>query len=198
MMTDRHAWEVTTRLLDNALVQKHGIRFCETCHNFAEDLSFLLCYGLYSRKVVSISAAGYRYYMRETSMMRSSHGKPRLDSMNEVSLFFRQRLQNTLSRENAMEYGPVFHFLIMMDQYAVAIKCSNYHHMDRFLQTICQAEPWQKATREIFSCRKTLERLFGKIPAGRIRIFSRYLLHGCWLRFKIERFLFFKWNRYQD
>ena len=198
MMTDKHAWEVTTRLLDNSLVQSHGICFCETCHNFAEDLSFLLCYSLYSQRVVSVPLTGYRYYMRENSMMNTSHGTPRLDSMNEVSLFFRPRLRKDMPEKLAVQYGSVFHFLIMMDQYAVAIKCCSYHHMKRFLRTISREEPWKKATEEIFSCRALLEDLFGKIPAGRIRIFSRYLLHGCWLQFKIERFLFFKWNRYQD
>ena len=198
MMTDRHAWEVTTRLLDAERIRSHHIRFCETCHNFAEDLSFLLCYGLYSEKVVSIPLTGYCYYMRETSMMHSSQGKPRLDSMNEVSFFFRQRLEQAAPESVSAAYRPVFHFLILMNQYAVAIGCSNYHGMGLYLDTISRKEFWREATKEIFACRPLLETLFGKIPAGRIVIFSRYLLHRCWLRFKIERFLFFKRNRYQD
>ena len=198
VMTDRHAWEVTTRMFRLDLIQSHRIRFSESCHNFAEDLGFLLEYSLYISRAESIETSGYLYFMRGESMMNSSKTRPMLDAVNEVSLQFQKRLNTEAPEQISSRYGPVLHFLIMMNQYSVAIRCSNYHHMETYLSTICRRSQWRELTEKIFSCRPLLETLFGKIPAGRILIFSRYLLGGSWLRFKIERFLFFKWNRYRD
>ena len=199
VLTDRHAWEIWSRLFRGSIIREQGLRFCETCGNFAEDLGFVLNFSLYTRQVVCIPETGYRYTLREGSMMASSARKPKLDSVNEVSLDFQQRLKAAaVSPELAEKYGPVLHFLIMMIQYSVAINLEDYRHIGTYLDTIRRRAEWERLTRKIFGCRETLEALFGKIPAGRIRIYSRYCLHRCWLRFKVERFLFFKGNGYRD
>ena len=198
VMTDRHAWEVTTRLFRGEILRKEHIRFCETCGNFAEDLGFVLEFSLYGSRVTAIPETGYCYFIREDSMMGSSAGNPRLDSVNEISLRFRDRLERAAEPELVKTYGPVFHFLILWGQYAVAVCRENYHHIGTYLDTIRQRSRWETLTREIFDCRETLTELFGKIPAGRILIYSRYCLHRCWFRFKVERFLFFKGNGYRD
>ena len=198
VMTDRHAWEITTRLFKTEIIKKQKIRFCESCGNFAEDLGFVLAYSLYCRKVVSVEEAGYCYCIRENSMMVSSRQIPRLDSSNEVSMEFLSRFGKTVPEEVSGLYGPVFHFLIMLDQYLVAISCSDYRDIGTYLDTIQRYEEWKEETEKIFACGQLLEALFGKIPAGRILIYSRYLLHRNYLRFKIQRFLFFKWNHYRD
>ena len=198
VLTDRHAWEIWSRLFRGSILRDNGLRFCESCGNFAEDLGFVLNYSLYTRQVVCIPETGYRYTVRGNSMMGSSAGKPKLDSVNEISMDFQDRLKTAVSPELREQYGPVLHFLVMMVQYSVVICRDNYHNIGTYLDTIRRRDRWETLTRGIFNCRGTLEDLFGKIPAGRIRIYSRYCLHRCWFRFKVERFLFFKRNGYRD
>lgn len=198
IMADQQGWEIWSRLFRADLIRKHDIRFCETCGNFAEDLAFVLEYTLYTRKMTSIAAAGYLYSVREDSMMSISRKNARLNAVNEVSFFVLKKMETKLDPVLYEKYSPILHFLILLSQYLVAISCSNYHGMGTYTDTIQRRQWWKEKNREIFACRPLLAELFGKISAGRILIFTRYLQHRCWLLFKIERFLFFKWNRYQD
>ena len=196
VLTDRHAWEIWSRMFRGDIIRAHGLRFCETCGNFSEDLGFVLQYSLYAGRVRCIAGTGYHYTIRQNSMMGSSVAVPKLNSVNEVSLEFLDRLKREFPQGEPL--APVRHFLIMMNQYSVAIRLEAYRNIRTYVGQIRQKQAWEDMTRRIFSCRDFLTEKYGRINAGRIRIYSRYCLHGCWLWFKIQRFLLFKLNGYRD
>ena len=176
----QHGWEIWARLFRTDIVRNNGIRFCETCQNFAEDLGFTLEYILCASRIAAVREAGYLYTVRGGSMMQSSIGKVKLNSTNEVALSVLRRLVDCFGEDRTKRIAPVFHYLIMHNQYQAVIDCGQYRN---FHQYICQIErygEWKHWTRRVPGCRKELQNLVGTRKTQWILLFTFYHLHGIW------------------
>ena len=176
----RHSWNVWARLFRRALIAENSLRFCETCGNFAEDLCFILEYCLYCTRIVTVRDAGYMYFQRTGSMMGTSAGKPKLDCVNEVSLYFEQNSRRALDPTLANQVLPVFHFCFLFNQYQVMMLTASPQEARDRIRAIHRYEAWEERTRAIFACRHTLEGLFGKRHAAGILRLSEACLTGAW------------------
>lgn len=92
LLTPSHGWEVCFRLFRTEIICREKIRFCETCGNYGEDLSFTLTYMLHANRVVSLERRGYLYRVRSGSMMNTSACNPKLGSLQAVCGFCRPAL----------------------------------------------------------------------------------------------------------
>lgn len=175
-----HGWMVCSRLFRTEIIQQQDIRFCETCGNFAEDMGFVLEYMLYSKRVTSISEAGYLYFQRESSMMASSAGMVKLDCVNEVSLYFTQRGRKTMTPFFARRVLPIFHFCILYNQYQAMMQTASPEGASDMIHRILRYPEWEAQTREIFFCEDKLKQYFGKRGASGILRISDCCLNGDW------------------
>lgn len=194
LLTEKHAWEVTSRLFRTEIIRKNKLTFCESCNNYAEDLGFALSYSIFADSVISIDSAGYLYRMHSGSMMRSSVDKPKLNAVNEVFLAFEPVCRTTFPRELAEDVLPIFHFLIMMDQYITVIKYGEYHKMRDAVAEIQQKALWEQWARALLKKKKVLTAYFGKYYAERILLLTHFCLHRNGMRFRVERRLFYMLN----
>ena len=180
MFGGKHSWNVWSRLFRRSLIQENSLQFCETCGNFAEDLCFILEYCLYSTRIATVGESGYMYFQRTGSMMGSSAGKPKLDSVNEVSLYFAEVSRKVLHPQLAQQILPVFHFLFLFNQYQVMMRMESAQEAADRIHSIRRYEAWEEKTRAIFDCQDTLEDLFGKRHAAGILRLSEACLTGAW------------------
>ena len=180
MFGGKHSWNVWSRLFRRSLIQENSLQFCETCGNFAEDLCFILEYCLYCTRIVTIREAGYMYFQRPGSMMGTSAGKPKLDSVNEVSLYFEQNSRKVLAPDYANQILPIFHFCFLFNQYQVMMLTESAQEAADRIRAIRRYEAWEERTRAIFACQDTLEILFGKRHAAGILLLSEACLTGAW------------------
>lgn len=180
MFGGKHSWNVWSRLFRRDLIQNNALLFCETCGNFAEDLCFILEYCLYCTCIVSIREAGYMYFQRPGSMMAMSAGRVKLDSVNEVSIYFDQRSRKVLNADLAQRILPVFHFLFLFNQYQVLLLKASAQEAVGRIRTIRRYDEWEQRTRAIFTCEDTLENLFGKRYASGILRLSEACLTDAW------------------
>ncbi len=167
------------------------IRFCEDCANFAEDLGFVLEYMLFAERVVSISYEGYCYRIRLGSMMNTSVNEVKLNCVNEVSLHF-MHIAHEVGDRKIRKYLPIFHFLIMYNQYYKVTGTQEYPKLGVLLLSNEKYDKWEKNTRRIFRCRRELIKLFGKYNGYRILLLSHYCLHKNWKLFSLETILFYR------
>jgi len=176
----RHSWNIWARLFRKDTIVNNGLQFCETCGNFAEDLGFILEYCLYAARIVTIQEAGYMYFQRPGSMMGMSAGKPKLDSVNEMSLYFEQNSRKVLDPDLARKVLPVFHFCFLFNQYQVMMLTESAQEAAERIRAIRCYEAWEERTRAIFDCRDMLENFFGKKHAAGILSLSEACLTGAW------------------
>lgn len=198
VLSEKHAWEIWDRLFRTDIVKKNNIRFCETCGNFAEDLGFTLAYSLCANRVVSIEAAGYLYRIREGSMMQSSINQAKLDAVNEVFLHVEPICRRVFSPDIAEAILPVFHFLIMYEQYMVALREGNYQEAADAMQKIRRQTEWKFWVRKTLGSKKELTRWFGKYQAERVLLLMRFCIHKNVLRYKVERRIFYMLKNKMD
>lgn len=191
----KHGWEVWSRLFKVDIVKKNNSCFCETCGNFAEDLGFVLEYSLYANHIVSIPLEGYYYRVRIGSMMNSSINSVKLDSVNEISLNFMKAYKKALGNYRIATILPIFHFLIMHNQYFKITGSKDYPKLGQMTNSIKNYEEWKKYTKQIRRCDKELKSYFGSYNSKRILLLSHYCIHGNWNRFKFESFLLYKFNK---
>lgn len=194
LLTDKHAWEVTTRLFRTEIIRKNKLMFCGSCNNYAEDLGFALSYSVFADSVISIDSAGYLYRTHSGSMMQSSVDKPKLNAVNEVFLAFEPVFRTAFSQELAEDVLPIFHFLIMMDQYITVIKYGEYHKMRDAVAEIQQKALWEQWARTLLKKKKTMISCFGRYSAERILLLTHFCLHRNGTRFRMERRLFYMLN----
>lgn len=180
IFTGRHSWTVWSRLFRQNLIRDNGLQFCQTCGNFAEDLGFILEYCLYCSRIVTIPEAGYLYFQRGDSMMGASAGKAKLDSVNEVSLYFEQNSRNVLGEDLARQVLPVFHFCFLFNQYRVMMLTESSEAAAERIRAIRRYDEWEERTKAVFACRDVLEDLFGKRYAAGILRLSEACLSGDW------------------
>ena len=193
VLSPKHEWSVCSRLFRTGIIREKNIRFCETCENFAEDLSFTLCYSLFAECIVSIEAADYLYTVRENSMMQSSTGIAKLNCMNEVYFFCEPTLKQVIPEELQESILPIFHFLILYDQYRVLIDIS-VEPIKETVNAIQKYDQWELYTRKLYKNPKKLEYYFGKYNTKRILLWAHVCLHRSFFRYRIERKLFYLLN----
>lgn len=90
------------------------------------------------------------------------------------------------------KYLPIFHFLIMYNQYYKVTSTQEYPKLGVLLLSIEKYDKWEKNTRRIFRCRRELIKLFGKYNGYRILLLSHYCLHKNWKLFSLETILFYR------
>ena len=194
VISQKHAWEIWDRLFAADLILRNEIRFCESCGNFAEDQGFTLSCSMFADRIVSIDKAGYLYRTREGSMMQRSREKAKLDSVNEVYLAFELACRRAIPEAKAECVLPLFHFLIMHEQYILVLKYGEYHKMEKAVAEIRNAERWKHGMRQLFHRRKELVQYFGAYNAGRILLLTHFCLHRNSLLYRVERRLFYLLN----
>ncbi len=188
----KHGWNIWSRLFRKDVIQKHGLRFCETCGNFAEDICFVAEYVLHCRYLTVIPETGYMYFQRSGSMMNVSAGQAKLDSVNEVSLYFAENSRKILPPELAQQMIPVFHFCFLFNQYQVLMLTASPRSAAEQIRKIARYDEWAAETKAIFSCRETLVQQFGKGKTKRILKLSDVCLTGNW-ESAISRFRRYIW-----
>ena len=186
-------WEVWTRLFKSNIIQTNDIRFCETCENFAEDLGFVLEYMLYCQNVKSIDLDGYCYFQRDDSMMHNSVSVIKLNSLNEISLQFEKRYKEYFKNTIFIKQFPIFHFMIMNNQYRKMFFDGLYSNLSLEIEKIENKSWYLEQTKSLFFCYKQLSKFWGTNYAKRILLFSNYCLHRNWHRFKYESKIAYKW-----
>lgn len=191
-----HRWEIWTRLFRADIIREHKIRFCQTCGNFAEDLGFVLEYVLCAKRIVCIEDSGYCYRVRNGSMMQSSKNLVRLDSVNEVGIYFVERAQRYLPK-NFHDTLPIFFFLIMYNQYSKTVGNNRFPYLGEEVKKINKIDQWRTNTKAIFhcKCKKRMRALFGKTITLRILLLCRFCLHGKWNWFTIDSAIVYKTHK---
>lgn len=184
-------WEVWTRLFRRSIIEAHGIRFCTTCGNYAEDLGFVLQYCLAAKCCSSISYCGYTYFLRKNSMMRKSEGQIKIDQVNAVSRYVSDAFYREVP-ELRKQYALI-HFLILRIEYQKLIGTPEYCRLPEKIRKIKDYHWWRKQTKGIWRCRKEMETLYGRKAARQILLLSHFCLHGNWERFKIESAIAYRW-----
>lgn len=192
----KHGWETWTRLYRTNIIKNNEIRFCEHCDNFAEDLGYSLVYSLYCSKIVSVNSAEYFYRVRPNSIMTSNVGQFKFNAVNEIFIYFHDKYIKALDGYRIKDILPIFHFLIMFNQYFNIIGTTSYPMLKKELNNIENYDVWSQQTKQLLNIKhyKLLKQYFGKYNAIRILLLSHYCLHGNWNRFKIESGLFYRFN----
>ena len=180
-------WEVTTRLFRREIIERHHIRFCETCRNFAEDLGFVGQYALCSQGEISVNLCTYSYLQRSGSMMNASTKTVKLDQVNEVSKSIYQVYAEHFFRAKDLRFFTVLHALILYNQLSKILK-NPLLAAPSFLEVKDSA--WMKRhLRGVFRFRRSLTKHRGKQDAWRIILLTRYARHQNYTRYRLERFL---------
>ena len=88
VLQGKTGWEMWARIFRLDIIRDNHIRVCESCENYAEDLSFFLEYLICCKKCCHIDYAGYCYSQRSDSMVHTSRDNIRLNALNEVAKCF--------------------------------------------------------------------------------------------------------------
>lgn len=193
ILDSKSGWEVWTRLFRSDIIREHGIRFCTTCDNYAEDMGFTLEYVLYANRICSIPYDGYFYMLRNGSMMRSSKNVVKLSQLNEVSSYVGEKYKSVFLKSEYGRLSPVLHFLIMNTEYGKMIGTERYASISEEIKKIQNIVWYRTQVKGIFHCRKYLKQLYGKRIMQQILLLSHYCLHGNWKRFRIESAIAYRW-----
>lgn len=183
----RFGWEVWARLFKRDIIERYGIRFCETCENFAEDMSFCVKFLLCCNSIATIDSCLYNYYLRAGSMMDRSRTILKLHALNEVSYdictFAKQHVPQKVYKQTV----GIFHYLIMVNQYCHAYYSERYRTLDKEFKKIKRQDWFREGTLSTIRNKSTLKRLFGKNYTYRIMNFSTFCLHRNWYLFALGR-----------
>jgi len=158
----RLGWAVYTRLFKTGIIREHGIRFCETCENYAEDLCFTLEYSLFCKRIETCHSNGYYYVQHQGSMMASSKDTFKLNAANEVSKQFGMRYFSAADSIAGRDAFPVMHYLIFRPEYRKILRNgeANPSHADT---REIRDYPWYRSwTCKVFSSTKTFCYYLGK------------------------------------
>ena len=185
-------WEVWTRLFRNRIIQEHHIRFCETCQNYAEDLAFVLEYTLCSNSQSSIAYSGYHYFLRESSMMRSSQNMIKLDQLNQVSLFVWKRFQQVFEQPKYVGRYAVLHFLLLWVELQKMVGTERYPYLRGEISKIQNQLWFYTNLRKIYWQYPAIKGFFGKKAAQQIILLAHYCMHNNWKRFRYESAVAYK------
>lgn len=189
VMGQCHGGEIWDRLFRRDIIMDKGIRFCETCGNFAEDMGFVLSYSLYTNSVVAIKHCGYCYRVRQGSMMQSSIGIPKLESMYQVYLSLESICRSAFSADSAQWVLPKFYIQLVVMQFISKLWSSGLPPMELRRNAINGVHDWPKMENYLREC---LRKKQWRNPwhSGsynkEIECHIRYLLNGSWILLRIR------------
>lgn len=185
-----NGWEVCTSLFRRKIILDNQIMFCTECHNFAEDMGFMLEYLLYCDSVVATGKTGYYYIQHSGSMMANSVGRIKLDELNEVAFQFGKRF---LRRTKKWRAYILLYYLIMDNQYChVPLSGEEFKKIGYSNKVIKRSYWHDKWIRRLWICYPELVNLYGKKEA-RIRLLnSRLMCHHNWKLFCVESAIAYK------
>ncbi|MBR6155330.1 MAG: glycosyltransferase family 2 protein [Lachnospiraceae bacterium] len=190
VLTLKHGWEACTRLFKRQIIEDKHLVFCETCDNYAEDMSFVLSCLLYANRVVSISSAGYMYRKHEASKTLKSVKQYKFNELNEVSHFFIENYKRAfIADKNEI---AVIHFLIMYSEYRKIVGSNEYPYLKKYLDRIVRRDYWRSNTKQIYHAREIMKKYANSYEIGRAMLLSHYCLHCNWKLFRLESALFYK------
>lgn len=173
-------WECCVRVFKRSIIEKHQIRFCETCGNFAEDLGFCLKYLLCSDSVAAIDDCLYNYYLRDSSMMARSKSVVKLDELNEVSYDVCRFAESILPQSVYIEVKGMLHYQIMYNQYSHLFDTENSPDFPLELQKIRRTDWFRAGALATIRNGYNLYRLYGLHFAALIVNFSCFCVHRQW------------------
>ena len=172
------SWRVGAKIYKRSIIQKHSIRFCETCENYAEDLSFYLNYLLYCLRIKFIKYYGYKYVQRNDSMVHRMEGRIKLNALNEAAKnFWSYYCCRFHDNKKALRMYPIIHYLFMDKQYYRIRNKLHLINLKREIKKIDDNKFYLHNTIKTILLGKSLKALFGKNKAFDIKNFSFYCLH---------------------
>lgn len=188
-------WAMWGRIFKKKIIDENHIRVCETCEDFAEDLSFFLVYSMHCEKAVHIGYDGYFYYQRNTSMMAKTMHDVKLNALNEVSLAVYNHLKNYKELTSLVRNYPVIHFWIMYNQYQRVVGITEYQSIPNECKKIIHKKWYNKIIRKfVLTCREPII-LYGKDMTFDYKNFCFYTLHNNYRLFCILDGLHYKLKR---
>lgn len=188
-------WEVCCRLFRADLIQKHNIRFCTDCGNFAEDLGFTVKCIMQANLIGAVGECLYNYVWRPSSMMSSSTDLIRLDNMNQVSAYLQECYSPRILGKHWRKYCAVSHYMIMYNQYIKIFQQERQCELPEMLRTITNVKWFRKNNIALLGSYGLLKEYFGKKDGKRIWLFSTYCLHRCWFLYRIMRGVYNRFHR---
>ena len=178
-------WEVWSRLFSTGMLREHGIRFCETCGDYGEDLAFVLSACLYANRVCGLEAATCRYRLHPASLTARRKTARNLDSLNEVSRDVWRHYGDVIREPALKNLFPLLHQGILRGVYEALPAVE-------FLTALegLRSKAWFfRQTRELLRLKPSLLRYFGKEEAGTILTRARFCMHCSVFRFRLEKCL---------
>lgn len=193
LLPDGNGWEVWSSVFSRRIIIDHNIKFCTSCHNFAEDMGFMLEYLLFCKSVISIPYSDYRYVRHSGSMMDNSRDMIKLDSMNEVAIHFGNLFFESIKSNKERRRYAIIYYLIMNDQYSKMIlydgDCKKALEIDKQISNIEWHDKWMK---KLICHRKELEIILGRKKARIAILNARLVSHRNWRRYSIESYITWK------
>lgn len=185
VLQGKTGWEIWSRLFKADIIRRFDIRMCETCNDFAEDLSFFLTYLLHCKKVCNIDYIGYYYFQREKSMMNISKNLVRLNEMNVISKFFFNQLSK--SDRCIIENYSVVHFLIVYNQLKKVEKNGSYSMVPKYTKEIADRKWYRKHILKVVLKKRLLALAIEKSQVKEYRNLCFYTIHNNFYLFRITR-----------
>lgn len=193
LLPDGNGWEVWSSYFSRKIIIDHNIRFCTSCHNFAEDMGFMLEYLLFSNSVIGIPNCDYRYVRHSGSMMDNSRDMVKLDSMNEVAIHFGERFFEIIKSKEERKKYAIIYYLIMNNQYSKMklydMDCKKALDIDKEISNIEWHDKWMK---KLIYHRKEMETILGEKAARIAILHSRLVSYRNWRRYSIESYITWK------
>lgn len=191
LFQDKVGFEVCTKLFKSSIIKEHGLRFCETCENFAEDLGFTLNYLLYCKKINTIPCIEYMYVQHNGSQTVNNRGRVKLNAMNEISFSLATQIQQ-INSSKLNEMIPILHFLILNNQYERLPAEKFELVLQSAILEINNLEWYLSQTNSIRKCKKYLVLFFGKEKTKEILIFSEYCRCGNKEKYELAKWCLLK------
>ncbi len=154
------------------IIRKNGIRFCETCGNYAEDLCFILEYVLCSSTFVAQDIIGYNYVQHEGSMMSGGAHYPKFNEVNEISKQFGKRFISMCTDDAEKGMMSVIHYMIMRPEYHKIVREKLWNSFVKELKKIKDRSWCREHTRSAFKHYSLFCRMLGKNEAKRAVVYS--------------------------
>ena len=188
VMGKHHGGEIWDRLFRHDIIMDNGIRFCETCGNYAEDLGFVLSYSMYTNSVAAIEHCGYCYRVRRGSMMQNSVSIPKLESMHQVYLSLEPFLRKALSAQMAERIAPWFYLQMVGQQFIAKVWSSGVEPEQLRDAAVAGVADWEDMQQRLCRC------IRGRVgwnlyysASYNLELIShiRFLLGGSWMNLRI-------------
>ena len=170
---------VWKNIFRTGLIKENGIRFCETCGNYAEDLCFILEYALYCECIEARDITGYHYVLHEGSMMSEGAVKPKFNEVNEVSKQFGNRYISLCDNTEDRKVLSVIHYMILRPEYHKIIRDRQWGRLSAAIREINDKQWFRHHTVYAFKAFQLFTRMLGIKEAMRAMLSSVIGLNCC-------------------